>query len=821
MSDPERESVAYAEFFESLTGHPPYPYQEGLGCESWPDLLDIPTGLGKTAALVVAWLWKRLQGDPDTPRRLVYCLPMRVLVEQTEKNARAWRDAAADHFQAAGLEAPSVSVLMGGEVDLDWVDHPERPAILVGTQDMLVSRALNRGYGMSPFQWSIHFALLQNDAFWVYDEVQLMGSAVATSAQLEAFRRGIGVASPSRSLWVSATLERRWLATVDLESDLERFRPLELTPRDGSVRRVARLLGARKRLERAAVVLGTETAKKNAAPYLDALAREVVARHRPGTTTLVILNRVERAQDLYRRLRLEADEEGPEPILIHGRFRPRERAVLQERLREEPAGAGRILVSTQVVEAGVDLSSATLFTELCPWPSFVQRCGRCNRYAEVDGGATVVWIDLREDEQDLALPYEPESLAAARERLSALDEVGLDRLPRFGADPSIGLVLRRKDLLELFNSDPDLFGFHVDVSAYVRDSDDRGLQVFWRDVAAGEQPATDLPEPVREELCPASISSVRAALRGARRAWEWDAQVGVWRPARRDAIRPGMILLLASREGAYDPELGFAPEAKGRVPEVPREGEEEEAGAQDSMPADPTSRGRSWVPLADHLAHVAAAVEDLAEALALPPGDREVLRTAARWHDAGKSHHVFQDDLLRKLPADDPKRARLWAKSGLVPKPAQTQETRSRQEAERRRFFRHELASALAWLTHRPDHPARDLVAYLIAAHHGKVRTSLRSLPAEPPPKDGQRYARGVWEGDSLPAVELPEESCPATTLSLAIMELGEGPQGPSWSARVQDLLAELGPFRLAWLEALLRIADWRASSLENQEGGR
>jgi CRISPR-associated endonuclease/helicase Cas3 len=50
-------------------------------------------------------------------------------------------------------------------------------------------------------------------------------------------------------------------------------------------------------------------------------------------------------------------------------------------------------------------------------------------------------------------------------------------------------------------------------------------------------------------------------------------------------------------------------------------------------------------------------------------------------------------------------------------------------------------------------------------------------------------------------------------------MQLGDGPCGPSWSARTQRLLAELGPFRLAWLEALLRIADWRASEAEEAAG--
>jgi CRISPR-associated endonuclease/helicase Cas3 len=57
------------------------------GCHS--QLINIPTGLGKTAAVVLAWLWNRLQirnpqsaiQNPEWPRRLVYCLPMRVVIE--------------------------------------------------------------------------------------------------------------------------------------------------------------------------------------------------------------------------------------------------------------------------------------------------------------------------------------------------------------------------------------------------------------------------------------------------------------------------------------------------------------------------------------------------------------------------------------------------------------------------------------------------------------------------------------------------------------------------------------------------------------------
>ena len=70
-----------------------------------------------------------------------------------------------------------------------------------------------------PWSWST-----ASDVQWVFDEVQLMGAGRATSAQLEAFRRGdLGSkdstvpAYLTRSLWVSATLEPEWLATVDFE----------------------------------------------------------------------------------------------------------------------------------------------------------------------------------------------------------------------------------------------------------------------------------------------------------------------------------------------------------------------------------------------------------------------------------------------------------------------------------------------------------------------------------------------------------------------------------------------------------------------------
>ncbi len=220
--------MTFDEFFEEATKSPPYPYQCRVATAAeLAELIRAPTGAGKTAAVILGWLWRRHFAKPEvqraTPRRLVYCLPMRVLVEQTVGEAKKWLD-------ALGLDTP-IDVLMGGVEVGDWSLHPERPAILIGTQDMLLSRALNRGYAASRFHWPVDFGHLNNDCLWVFDEPQLMGNGVATSAQLAGLRAALGTFGPCPSLWMSATLEPAWLDTVDF-AGRRGGPPLELAEAD-------------------------------------------------------------------------------------------------------------------------------------------------------------------------------------------------------------------------------------------------------------------------------------------------------------------------------------------------------------------------------------------------------------------------------------------------------------------------------------------------------------------------------------------------------------------------------------------------------------
>jgi transposase InsO family protein len=132
-------STEYSSFFSEVTDRAPHLWQQRLGDDAAcrDRTIRIPTGFGKTAGVVLAWLYRRvLCGDDAWPRRLVFCLPMRVLVEQTERAITGWLE------RAGKKDEVGLHVLMGGVRADRWVLKLDEPAILIGTQDMLLSRAL-------------------------------------------------------------------------------------------------------------------------------------------------------------------------------------------------------------------------------------------------------------------------------------------------------------------------------------------------------------------------------------------------------------------------------------------------------------------------------------------------------------------------------------------------------------------------------------------------------------------------------------------------------------------------------------------------------
>ena len=876
--------MPYPNFFEKATNHRPCPWQERLALdpEGQSRFIDIPTGLGKTAGVVLAWLWNRMQSDENSPwpRRLIYCLPMRTLVEQTEGEVRKWIEKLSrvdlipqDHKGGK----PRVVILMGGESpgDKEWDLYPEELAIIIGTQDMLLSRALNRGYGMSRYRWPMHFALLNNDALWVMDEVQLMGPGLAATTQLKGFHNvctELGALS-CHSWWMSATIRPDWLKTVDMPNKLLAADPLQLSStekHDGD--RVETLRTASKGVNKSTVDSG--------AKHLKAVAQFIEKNRSADGLNLVVVNTVKRARELFAELKKLLKDDS-KVLLLHSQFRPDDRWHVLEEIKH--GYAGKVVVSTQVIEAGVDLSARTLFTELAPWSSLVQRFGRCNRWL-IDGHhhyteAQIYWFDLPEDKDHL--PYTANALKASRGRLQGLSNAAIQHLEAIASPdedkPEFRHVIRRKDLVDLFDTTPDLAGADLDIDRFIRDADDSHVQVFWRNwltrTPNGDADSNE-PEtaPQRFELCTVSIGDFRDFVKKNGPAYRWNALDHEWQTVAAHDIYPGQTYLLQTSQGGYNddddsgtlptgwtgdpknkPKVGQAASLsprktkaaslsprKTKAASLSQSNEKDRQAACPTLPeaydSDAASESDQWQTIAQHTDDVCDALETLigccGNTLSAP--EANALRNAARWHDWGKAHRAFQAKLngellkavnLHGLAAKAPESA--WRKGRISKKPVEGDD--------RRPHFRHELASALGVLLPDSGFPLnrddadtlyRDLAAYLIAAHHGRVRLSIRSMPDEwiPPKADPDsdtdgRFARGVWDGDALPGVDLGGSTTSApVTLSLEPMELGLGEQDPfcgqpSWAERCLTLRDTLGPFKLAYCETLLRAADGRAST--------
>lgn len=920
-ADKRRES--FEDFFRLATKtFSPYGWQLQLALDGLPDVLPVPTGLGKTE-VVLAWAWRLLVDEKPEPLHLVVCLPMRSLVTQTVQRLRGYFGA----LKAAKSEVDvPVHQLMGGAIDDDWVGQPDKPWVLVGTQDQLLSRALNRGYAMSRFEWPVHFGLLNNDCRWIIDEVQLMGPGLWTTSQLDWMRRKrFPSLKPCLTTWMSATVGTSFLSTTD------RVREALSEPSQEQVqfeRRLKTALDGDKSLQwwrdakrplawwqPAAVEQPmTGDVAKGGAPKPvppvavtpDAIAASVKAQHVAGSLSLVICNTVDMARAVYAALS-SVDHR----VLLTSRFRRGDRARHEQRVIDFDARCkggrlpehdpGLICVSTQVIEAGVDISAHRLYTELAPWPSMLQRLGRLNRRGGDQEARAWVWEWPKEGGNKKAGrigPYEAADLVLAKGLVDAYSELSEEfsfskaiaelNTSKLGdvtraLQPKPSPLPRALDVHGLFSTERDVHGGFTDVSAFVRGTDpDLDVTVFWRDWSGDSPPRGDdldgpLLEPAKEG-CPVSFVRVQAMLEsGKGRAWLWDDEAERWERVNHRDIRPGMLVMLKRDVGGYDETEGWTGDKSNVLAEVQR------AGRGATLRDDAWTEVGYWSKLEDHLGDARREAEELCSALTLTGDTRTAVVEAAGLHDLGKAHPQWQaalpdrsgipDALLAKSPrvvAADvvgdvsgtrAEFARLRARARELPEQARR---RGREDVVRLRWaiddklsdaelkslravtgvrwaghlqfrpgLRHEVASALAmWrkYSNSETKPYPALAVYLAATHHGKARTVMRSTTGEGDDVFGVRSEPS--------ALKVDNEEWP---LDFSIAKDGadgrwDGDEfvltGHGWTGLVADLLGpwrpeekcdvgvvpegeprHLGPFALAYLEALVRIADWRASA--------
>jgi CRISPR-associated endonuclease/helicase Cas3 len=714
-------------------------------------------------------------------------------VEQVARKVEGWLE----RLHLDGEVA--LHIVMGGEgkSQWQWRQDMHRPAIVIGTVDSLVSKALNRGYGIGRNTYSVDFALVTNGAHWVIDEIQLCPESTVTLRQLAAFAAERKTAEPFGLTCMSATVPESLLETVD-NPVLKAEDILTIDPAE-RVGELATRLGAARTIRRLDAEPGA---------YRE-IAAAAARLHRPGTLTLVVLNTVDAARKVYQQL----PAGGVQRTLIHSRFRGFERAALAAQVAARPDKTGHIVIATQVVEAGLDLSAALLVTEAAPWPSVVQRAGRCNRTGKISD-AGLWWVPPAKHH-----PYSEADIAAAVTALAGLEGQTLTGEELLAQDvpvtePAIA-VLREPDFTGLFDTTPDLSGADLDVSPYIRDSDDLDAQLAWAvwdpelidgKPAPDGRPPADARVPTAEWRCRAPLGDV-AALAKRIPVWHLNQVLGRWvRLGGQDRARPGELLLVAAADGGYHPETGLDPVGRSVVPTGPPLMPARLAAlAEETFRTDQGSVAqRRWQSLTEH----SEKTRDQARALldvvgpALPEGTASAVVSAAYLHDVGKAHPTWQDALCALADPEERERIdneRPWAKSA--------------QEG-RLRFaggvaFRHELASLL--LLDGPlsgllaDMPDPDLARYLVLCHHGKLRVQVRD-----PDQTDSGTLLGLTKGTTC-AVP-PVLGQPATELTVDLEQFSYG--GPhSWTRTALGLRDKYGPFILAYLETLVRVADWRASA--------
>jgi CRISPR-associated endonuclease/helicase Cas3 len=400
--------------FKQLTGHEPLRWQKRLFqrllSADLPVAIDLPTGLGKTSVIAIWYL--ALTERARLPRRLAYVVDRRAVVDQAT--------AVAEQIKIRSGDATlRVSTLRGQFVDnRAWLEDPAAPAIIVGTVDMIGSRLLFEGYGVSRRMRPYHAGLLGADALVVLDESHLVPP----------FERLLHQMTVADDLGPRDEADRQCipafhvlpLSATGRDRDDDVFR-LEAEDENDSI--VKQRLSATKRLTFRCAGDGK---------LEEQLANEAWALTANGTTSARLLvycnsrdvaeKTKKKIEDTAEKARLDIATE-----LFVGARRVKERVDAASRLKELGFIAGTesrpeeptFVIATSAGEVGVDLDADHLVCDLVPWERMVQRFGRVNRLGGVGREARIIVVDKVHEKS-------PETLKACAARCRKL----LENLPQ-------------------------------------------------------------------------------------------------------------------------------------------------------------------------------------------------------------------------------------------------------------------------------------------------------------------------------------------------------------------------------------------------------
>ncbi len=397
----ETKNMQLEKFYKLITGFAPYQYQlkvAELLLSGKNIILSVPTGAGKTWASVIPFLYTKQNERTDFPQKMIYSLPLRTLANSIYSDVSKILD---EHkfFE-------NDTAIHTGEYKND--EHFEND-IIFSTIDQTLSNFLCFPLSLSKRQANINAGALVG-SYLVFDEFHLLNPKLSMATTLGVLRT---LKNLCRFCIMTATLSEKYI------DELKTSVNAEVVSIDDFPEDVLRIKSLK-------IPTGYEV-KKNVFVQDEIInAQTILKLHKKKT--IIICNRVEKAQQLYNEM-IYLDLTGLDKsniICLHSRFFDEDRKQKEKKLKQlfgKGNNESAIFISTQVIEAGMDISCDTMHVEISPVNSFLQRAGRCARWEDEHGNIYV--YDVLELEEREKLKFETDD----KEELAQIRTINNKYLP--------------------------------------------------------------------------------------------------------------------------------------------------------------------------------------------------------------------------------------------------------------------------------------------------------------------------------------------------------------------------------------------------------
>ena len=384
---------------------------------TWPRVLDLPTGTGKTTCIDIALFALALDSSAPPskrwcPRRIAMIVDRRVVVDQAAERGRKLLDAlitspepvvsavreALASMTDANDEPLGVFTLRGAiPKDDGWTRTPDQPLVIASTVDQIGSRLLIQGYGVGRGMRPVHAGLAGNDILILLDEVHLSQPFKQTLERLGKLRYRFlqnGLPRRFQFAFLSATpgevIEDRFPGTPEV---------IEADP----------MLRPRLHAKKPARIEDVSGREEVAARVADE-ARKLIEKH---NVVAAVVNRVNTALTVFVSLKRSLNE-NVDVVLLTGRMRPLDRDDVLAAFRSRIMTGSRtrgvneprlVVVGTQCIEAGADFDFDAMATESASFDALRQRFGRVDRLGEYkdeegNGKAEGVIVHNKDEKDD-------------------------------------------------------------------------------------------------------------------------------------------------------------------------------------------------------------------------------------------------------------------------------------------------------------------------------------------------------------------------------------------------------------------------------------